>query len=46
MNGKGEFRWPDGRVYDGEYKNDIKHGDGVYIWPDGRMYQGKFFNGK
>ena len=38
MHGKGEFRWADGRVYNGEYYNDKKHGAGVYSWPDGRKY--------
>ena len=28
MHGKGIFRWVDGRVYDGEYLNDKKHGFG------------------
>ena len=30
MEGHGEFFWPDGRKYSGEYANDLKHGYGVY----------------
>jgi len=28
MHGKGTFKWPDGRVYVGEYFEDKKHGFG------------------
>jgi hypothetical protein len=31
------FTWSDGRKYDGEYKDDKKHGYGVFEWPDGRV---------
>lgn len=46
MNGKGIFTWPDGRVFEGNYLNDKKHGPGKFIWPDGRMYEGVWENGK
>jgi hypothetical protein len=26
MHGKGQFTWPDGRQYDGDYFEDKKHG--------------------
>ena len=29
MEGAGVFTWPDGRKYDGEWKNDKQHGVGV-----------------
>jgi len=32
MDGEGEFRWPDGRKYKGEYKDDKKEGFGVFEW--------------
>ena len=38
MDGYGEFSWPDGRIYKGEYKDDKKHGEGEFFWPDGRKY--------
>lgn len=42
MDGKGViiyiiiqvFTWNDGRKYNGEYKDDKKHGYGVFEWPD------------
>lgn len=40
MHGKGKMTWPDGRVYEGEYKLDKKHGYGEYTFTDGRKYQG------
>ena len=36
MHGLGVYTWPDGRVYEGEYREDKKHGFGVCTWPDGR----------
>ena len=44
MDGKGIFKFKDGSVYDGEYKNNKKHGAGQYI-KDGKTYEGKWFNG-
>lgn len=31
------FTWLDGRKYEGEYKDDKKHGYGEFKWPDGRV---------
>ena len=31
MNGYGEFKWPDGRIYKGNYKDDQKDGYGIFI---------------
>ena len=46
MEGSGIFTWPDGRRYEGEYKDDKKEGEGVFYWPDGRKYEGGWKNGK
>lgn len=46
MDGKGIFRWPDGKTYEGEYVKDKKQGKGTYKWPDGRVYEGGWHNGK
>ena len=46
MEGMGEYIWPDGRRYEGEYKDDKKHGYGIYTWADNRIYQGWWFRGK
>jgi hypothetical protein len=32
MNGKGLYKWPDGRQYEGEYKDDKKEGYGEFQW--------------
>ena len=40
MEGKGLFVWLDGKKYEGEYLNDLKHGQGKFEWPDGRVYEG------
>ncbi|MDD2393121.1 MAG: hypothetical protein PHN99_03110 [Eubacteriales bacterium] len=39
---KGNFVFPDGSVYDGEYSGTFKHGKGVYTFPDGECYDGTF----
>lgn len=46
MEGKGLMIWPDGRKYDGEYKEDKKNGYGTFIWKDGREFKGYWKNGK
>ena len=46
MEGYGVFEWPDGRKYEGEYKDDKKEGYGTFYWPDGRKYTGAWLNGK
>lgn len=46
MEGKGIFTWPDGRKYNGDYKNDKKEGYGIFEWPDGKKYKGEWKNGK
>ena len=34
MHGKGEFIWPNGRLYKGDYVNDKREGFGEYTWLD------------
>ena len=46
MDGYGIFTWPDGRKYNGEYKDDKKDGTGIFEWSDGRKYKGNWKNGK
>ena len=46
MDGRGVFTWPDGRKYEGEYKDDKKEGYGVFEWTDGKKYRGHWQNGK
>jgi hypothetical protein len=49
--GTGRIDWPDGRHYEGEWRNmqgklDVPDGEGVMTWPDGRKYAGGFRDGK
>ena len=38
--GKGEYKWSDGSVYEGEWQNNIRHGEGEYKWFNGKVYEG------
>ena len=29
-NGKGRFEWPNGEIYEGQWKNGKKHGSGLW----------------
>ena len=46
MEGMGIYIWNDGRMYQGQYKDDKKHGFGVYTWADRRSYEGYWHKGK
>ncbi len=35
-----------GNRYEGNYKNDKKHGNGIYEWADGRKYIGEYVEDK
>ena len=38
-------RWPDGRIYDGAFKNDLPNGLGILLLPNGDKYSGNFVDG-
>mmetsp|Transcript_3417 Transcript_3417/g.2396 ORF Transcript_3417/g.2396 Transcript_3417/m.2396 type:complete len:109 (+) Transcript_3417:143-469(+) len=38
--GKGKVVWPDGSVYEGDWKYDLRHGFGEYKRPTGYYYKG------
>ncbi|MDX5324978.1 MAG: phospholipid carrier-dependent glycosyltransferase [Bacteroidota bacterium] len=42
--GHGTYRWPDGRVYEGEWLNGQKSGQGTLKFPDGRIFEGLWQN--
>ena len=49
MHGFGKFIFADGKMYEGYYKNDKKHGFGVFTWsgsPTQRRYEGWWTEGK
>lgn len=33
MDGKGVFKWKNGIKYEGEYKQDMRHGEGTIYYP-------------
>jgi hypothetical protein len=40
IQGLGNYSWPDGRIYVGEWIKNKMHGKGEIKWPDGRCYRG------
>ena len=46
IEGKGCYKWADGRVYDGDWKENQMHGKGKFTWKDGREYVGEFIKDK
>lgn len=40
--GHGIYRWPNGRIYVGEWYEDQMDGEGIETWPNGSRYQGQF----
>ncbi len=45
-SGQGRFRWPDGRVYEGDWLAGQPHGQGTEALPDGSRYQGGWRHGR
>uniref|UniRef100_I3MWT6 Ankyrin repeat and MYND domain containing 1 n=4 Tax=Ictidomys tridecemlineatus TaxID=43179 RepID=I3MWT6_ICTTR len=41
--GYGEFSWPTGESYHGQFYRDHCHGLGTYMWPDGSSFTGMFY---
>lgn len=42
----GEYMWPDGSKYVGQFKGEKMHGDGKLHAADGKIYEGQFRNDK
>uniref|UniRef100_A0A665SZJ7 VPS9 domain-containing protein n=1 Tax=Echeneis naucrates TaxID=173247 RepID=A0A665SZJ7_ECHNA len=50
-NGRGVLKWPDGRIYTGEFKNGLEDGFGEFVAPNKPLnkndhYQGQWKEGK
>ena len=45
MDGSGQYHFPDGRRYHGDWKAGRFHGRGELVWPDGSKYLGEFAEG-
>ena len=41
----GFYKFPNGNIYEGEYKNGKRHGKGIYTFADGEKHIGDFKNG-
>ena len=46
MHGKGVYSWPDGKRYEGSYKQGHRHGQGKLTRPSGNWYSGGWADGK
>ena len=42
MSGFGRYMWPDGKIYEGNWKMNKMRGEGVLIMKDGKRYEGVF----
>jgi len=40
------MKYTNGRLYEGEWENDQRHGRGYERYPNGNIYQGEFQYGK
>jgi hypothetical protein len=38
--------WPNGQIYDGEFKSDDCNGNGTLYYPDGKRFEGPWKDGK
>lgn len=45
MDGLGEFYWPNGSLYRGQYEKDLKHGKGEMIWSLHKRFRGTWAYG-
>lgn len=43
--GKGYLRWPNGRYYEGEFKDGLMHGQGRNVAANGAVFEGEFKQG-
>lgn len=46
MDGRGVFKWPCNKKYEGSYRLNKREGFGVFSWPDGRKFKGEWKKGK
>ena len=46
MHGEGIFYYKDGRVFEGEWKMDLRDGKGTMKYADGRVVEGIWNRGK
>lgn len=44
-HGYGQFLYPDGSRYVGDWRKDFKHGQGIYYYVNGDTYEGPWYKG-
>ena len=45
VNGIGTYKWPNGDVYVGQWKDGVMNGQGTYKFPSGDVYVGQYKDG-
>lgn len=46
FTGKASFTFPDGKMYEGDFENDLPNGEGRMTFPNGDTYDGHWKDGK
>ena len=46
MHGTGVMYWPNGRKYEGEFKDDMREGQGKLITEEGKVFNGAWSKGR
>jgi hypothetical protein len=46
LEGYGKLTWPDGRMYEGEFRDDKYNGVGKFTWANGNIYEGELKDDK
>lgn len=46
LHKQGAYKSKTGYSYEGDWKDNVKHGKGKFIYLDGKVYEGDFFNNK
>lgn len=42
MHGRGVFKFSNGDMYDGDWKDNYMHGRGIFKYADGSSYEGEW----
>lgn len=42
FDGKGRLKMVEGKLYEGDWKMNMREGKGREVWSDGKIYEGDF----
>jgi hypothetical protein len=42
ISGKGVYKYSDGRIYEGQFFENLKHGRGKHVMKSGIIYNGEY----